>query len=248
MSDTRTQIDAERANSALAGKTAQQIVEWSADIFGDRAVLTSSFGAQAAIMLHLVTQVIPDVPVIFIDTGYLFPETYQFADQLTERLKLNLKVYQSPVSPARMEAKYGKLWEQDTAEALDQYDKLRKVEPMQRAITELDPAAWFAGLRREQTAFRKNLRTVEVQGEIAKVHPIIDWTTKDVHEYLKKYDLPYHPLFDKGYASIGDWHSTSPITADQDERSGRFRGLKQECGLHLPDSPAEDESRESSGL
>jgi phosphoadenosine phosphosulfate reductase len=193
-------------------------------------------------------QVAPGIPVILIDTGFLFPETYRFADELTQRLKLNLKVYQSPISPARMVALHGPLWEQGR-EGLDKYDRMRKVEPMQRALKELDAAAWLAGLRSQQTDHRKTLATVGLQNGIYKVHPILRWTTKDVHAYLKKHDLPYHPLYEKGYPSIGDWHSTRAITGeDAHERETRFRGLKQECGLHLPASEAEDASRESSGL
>jgi len=240
-------LDVEAANELLQGKDAPAVVEWACSVFGDRLAMTSSFGVQAAVMLHLVTQVIPDIPVVFIDTGFHFPETYQFADQLANRLKLNLKIYQSPMSAARMVALHGPLWDQGE-EGLIKYDELRKVEPMQQALNELDVHAWLAGLRRSQTDFRAKLRFVESQANVAKVHPIINWTTKDVHEYLKKHDLPYHPLHEKGYASIGDWHSTSPISEGQDERAGRFKGLKQECGIHLPTTKAEDQSRESSGL
>src|SRR5690606_23489534 len=108
--------------------------------------------------------------------------------------------------------------------------------------------AWLAGLRKGQTEHRKHLRHVELQGDTYKVHPILTWTTKAVHEYLKRHDLPYHPLHEQGYASIGDWHSTRPVGAGEDERAGRFGGLKQECGLHLPKSPEENASREASGL
>jgi phosphoadenosine phosphosulfate reductase len=193
----------------------------------------------------------PDIPVIFIDTGYLFPETYVFAETLTQRLKLNLKVYQSPVSPARMEALHGRLWEAGSEEALDHYQRIRKLEPTQRAMRELNATAWLAGVQRHQTEYRAGLSIVEVpanSGCTYKIHPILNWTTKDVHEYLKKHDLPYHPLYEQGYASIGDTHSTKPITEGMHERDGRFLGLKQECGLHLPTSPDEDKSREGSGL
>jgi len=240
-------IDLNAINAELDGKSAEQIVQWSADQFGAGLVTTSSFGAQAAVMLHLVSQIAPNAPIICVDTGYLFPETYAFAQQLTDRLKLNVRWYQSPLSPARMEATLGKLWEGDVND-LNRYDQIRKVEPMQRALKELNATAWLAGLRGQQTDFRKNLRIVEVQNGIYKVHPILRWTTKEVHEYLKKHDLPYHPLFDQGYSSIGDHHSTAQISADGNERDGRFRGLKQECGLHLPATQEENESRDASGL
>jgi phosphoadenosine phosphosulfate reductase len=240
-------LDLNAINAQLDGQPADAIVQWAADHFSKGLVTTSSFGAQAAVMLHLVSQIVPDAPIICVDTGYLFPETYAFAQQLTDRLKLNIKWYQSPLSPARMEATMGKLWEGE-ADDLNRYDAIRKVEPMQRALKELGATAWLAGLRSQQTDFRKTLRTVEYQNGIYKVHPILKWSSKEVHEYLKKHDLPYHPLFDQGYASIGDYHSTAQITADGNERDGRFRGLKQECGLHLPATQEESESRDASGL
>jgi len=240
-------IDLEATNDALANADAVDVVRWAADTFGERTMLTSSFGAQSAVMLHLVSQVQPDVPVVWIDTGYLFPETYRFAEQLRERLGLNLKVYQPEMSPARMEAMLGRLWEGDEAD-LDRYDQLRKVEPMQRAMDEVNPAAWYAGLRGGQTNFRSTLRKVEFQNGVYKILPILDWSTKRVHEYLTEHDLPYHPLYEQGYASIGDMHTSRPITDQEHERAGRFRGLKQECGIHLPASQEEAESRESSGL
>ena len=241
------QLDVEAVNAQLDAAPAEAVVAWAHETFGRSLVMTSSFGAQSAVMLHLVTRVVPDIPVVFIDTGYLFPETYRFALQMQERLGLNLKVYTPQVTTGWLEAVHGKLWEQGP-EALEKYLQIVKVEPMQRALTELGVKAWVAGLRREQTRHRANLRRVEVQDGRCKVHPILDWTTKQVHEYLQAHDLPYHPLYEQGYASIGDVHSTRPITDQQHEREGRFGGLRQECGLHLPTSAEENESRESSGL
>jgi len=240
-------LDLDAVNRDLAQADAGQIVRWATDTFRDRLVLSSSFGAQAAVMLHLVTRVVPDVPVIFIDTGYLFPETYTFAESLAKRLKLNLHVYQPLLSPARQEALYGRQWEQGP-EQLDLYNQIRKVEPMRRALRQLRASAWLAGLRREQTDHRAALRTVELQDGLYKVHPILSWSANDVHEYLTRHDLPYHPLHDQGYRSIGDTHTTTAVTDDAHERAGRFHGLKQECGLHLPETAEESESRDASGL
>ncbi|GAB4109058.1 MAG: phosphoadenylyl-sulfate reductase [Phycisphaeraceae bacterium] len=241
------ELDLDAINPELEGAPAEDIVRWAHKTFGDGLVLSTSFGMQAAVMLHLVTRIVPDIPVIFIDTGFHFLDTYRFADELTKRLNLNLKVYQAKTSPAWTLARYGKLWEQGV-DGLNKLDQIHKVEPMNRALNELGATATLAGLRRNQTEFRKNLPTVVKQGDRYKVHPILTWTTKDVHDYLKKHDLPYHPLRDKDYASIGNWYDTLPITADQHEREGRFGGLKQECGLHLPQTKEEDESRFSSGL
>jgi len=241
-------LDLAAVNDQLQNADSLEVIRWAHQTFGAGLILTSSFGAESALMLHLTIQVVPKIPVVVVDTGYLFPETYKFIEALRERFDLNLQVYQSPLSPARMEAIHGRLWEVGTAEALNTYDRIRKVEPMQRALKELNVTAWLAGLRRNQTAHRAGLRVVEKQNGVYKVHPILNWTTKDIYEYFKKHDLPYHPLYEQGYKSIGDWHSTRPITADMDARDGRFLGLKQECGLHLPSSQEEESSRKSSDL
>lgn len=244
-----TKLDLDSINQQLETLEAVQIVEWAAESFEDGLVLSTSFGIQAAVMLHLVTRVVPDIPVVWIDTGYLPPATYRFAEELSDRLQLNLKVYQSPMSPARMEALLGRLWEQDNVEAYNQYDQLRKVEPMQRALKELNATAWLAGLRRDQTKHRKSLRVCEQQSGLYKVHPILRWSSRDIYQYLQDHDLPYHPLWEKGYVTVGDWHSSRPITAgDQNERDTRFRGLKQECGLHVPQTVDEAKSLDSSSL
>ena len=247
LSSIAPEIDLDAVNAELDGAPAERIVDWASQRFGSGLVMTSSFGAQSAVSLHLVTRVVPDIPVILIDTGYLFPETYRFALELKERLSLNLQVYTPRVTTGWLEAVHGKLWEQG-AEGLERYHQIVKIEPMQRALSDLGATAWVAGLRRGQTSHRAGLRPVEQQEGRYKVHPILDWSTKDVHEYLKAHDLPYHPLYEQGYASIGDVHSTRPITEQQHEREGRFGGLRQECGLHLPDSNEENQSRESSGL
>ena len=228
-------LDLDAVNRALNGADPQRLVEWAAETFGDGLVMSTSFGIQSAAMLHLATRAVPEIPVIWIDTGYLPPETYRFAAELTEKLELNLKVYQSPLSPARMEALHGQLWEREDLAALNRYHHLRKVEPMQRALRELGATAWLAGLRAEQTDHRRTLRRVDRQDGHYKLAPILGWTSRDVHAYLKVHDLPYHPLFDAGYATVGDWHSSRPPAAhDGHERDARFGGLTQECGLHLP--------------
>ena len=231
----------------FAGAAAQDLVAWAAQAFGKRLVMSTSFGIQSAAMLHLATRVAPDLPVIWVDTGYLPPETYRFAEQLSERLGLNRIVVQAPLSAARMEALYGRLWESEDVADLDRYDRIRKVEPMRRALDELGVEAWVSGIRAEQTRHRDSLPRIDRQNGRLKISPILHWTTRQVHEYLKAHDLPYHPLFEQGYASVGDWHSSRALAADDGhERDTRFGGRKQECGLHLSDE--ESESLGSSGL
>ena len=194
--------------------------------------MSTSFGIQSAVMLHIITQKIPHIPIVFIDTGYLFPETYEFAETLSKRLKLKVLTFKSLVEPKQQELKYGKLWEQGI-EGLNKYNKLNKIEPMKRAIKELNKKAWFAGIRREQSQSREEKPVVEIQNNITKIYPIIDWDDRKIDIYLKKNNLPYHPLWNKGYVSVGDWHSSKPLTSNMKPEETRFNGIKRECGLHL---------------
>lgn len=224
--------DLDAAALRLGGRSAQQRVDWAMDHLPGGYAVTSSFGVQSAVMLHLVTRRVPDIPVLLFDTGYLFPETYRFVDELTDRLGLNLHVYRSPMSPAWQEARFGRLWEQGV-DGITEYNRINKVEPMQRAMNELGINTWFSGLRREQSDGRADRQTVELQNGRAKVHPIVDWSSRDVHRYLTEHDLPYHPLFHEGYLSIGDTHTTRRAQDELDEESTRFFGLVRECGLHV---------------
>ena len=226
-------VDTAAADRRLSGASPSERIAWAHKEYGNSLVLSTSFGAQAAVMLHLATQVVPGIPVVFVDTGYLFPETYRFADELTSRLKLNLKVYRATESPAWIEARHGKLWEQG-AEGLARYNQIVKVAPMQRALAELGARAWLAGLRRVQSSTRGHLNVVSEQDGRMKVLPIVEWTDRDVFAYLTKHGLPYHPLWEKGYVSIGDAHTTLPLTGEMTPEDTRFFGLKRECGLHDP--------------
>ena len=221
----------DEVNAELEALTPEERVAWAIEHLPGEHALSSSFGIQSAMLLHMVTQVKPDIPVILTDTGYLFDETYRFIDEMTERLNLNLKVYKAEMSPAWQEARYGKRWEQGI-EGIEDYNKQNKVEPMQRALTELNIGTWFAGLRREQSRSRADLGVLRIQNGRYKVHPVINWRNKDVYQYLKKHNLPYHPLWDKGYMSVGDWHTSQPLLPGMTEEETRFNGLKRECGLH----------------
>lgn len=221
----------EEANQFLEDMSPEQRIEWAIDKLPGEFALSSSFGVQSAVSLHMVTQIKNDIPVILVDTGYLFPETYQFVDELTDRLDLNLKVYRSSMSSAWQEARFGQLWEKGV-EGLTQYNQLNKVEPMDRGLAELGVQTWFAGLMRSQASSRQNLPVMQkIRGRI-KIHPLIDWNNRTVHAYLKKHNLPYHPLWEKGYVSIGDTHSTVPLSFGMSEEDTRFGGIKRECGLH----------------
>ncbi len=246
---TPQDLDLDQVNEQLKDATPQEVIKWACDMFGDSCVLTSSFGIKSAVMLHLCSQVKPDINVIAIDTGYLLPETYRFANQLTKLLDLNVHWFSPRISTAHIEAIHGELWKNDDDESYNTYFDYTKGEPMQRALKQLGVKAWIAGLGAKQTKFRSTLRTVELQNGIVKIHPILKWGSKEKYYYLKENNLPEHPLHDQGYATVGDWHSSRPVTAeDKDTRDTRFGGKRQECGLHLPKDSNEDASRNSSGL
>jgi len=215
----------------LANMSATERVAWALSTLPGQHIVSSSFGAQAAVMLHLLSDQMPDIPVVLVDTGYLFPETYRFIDELTERLNLNLRVFQSDRSSAWQEARHGKRWEQGI-DGLDAYNQDNKVRPMERALESLGVGTWFAGLRRSQSKGRAATPIISSSGERWKMHPIADWSDRDVYQYLTKHDLPYHPLWEKGYISIGDAHTTRSLADVNSHDETRFGGIKRECGLH----------------
>lgn len=220
-----------KSNQLLDTMTAVERVEWSLDNLPAEFALSSSFGIQSAVSLHMVTKIRPEIPVLLVDTGYLFPETYQFIEQLKESLNLNLKVYRSEMSSAWQEAKHGKLWEKGE-EYLTHYNQLNKVEPMEAGLAQLNIKTWFAGIMRSQASSRMDLPVLQkIRGRL-KVHPLIDWNKKMIHQYLTAHNLPYHPLWEKGYVSVGDIHSSTPLLVGMTDEETRFGGVKRECGLH----------------
>jgi phosphoadenosine phosphosulfate reductase len=223
--------DLDSLNGKLERMSAEQRVEWALQYLPGNHIMTSSFGIQGALMLHLVTRIQPDIPVVLVDTGHLFPETYSFVDQLADRLQLNLHVYRSELSPAWQESRYGRLWEQGLS-GIERYNRINKVEPLQRALKAHDTGSWFAGLRRQQSQSRSALPVARIQDGRFKVHPVVDWHNRDVHRYLQQHRLPYHPLWEQGYVSVGDVHTSRPMELGMREEETRFFGLKRECGIH----------------
>ncbi len=239
--------DLDRENRALGASTPEELIAWAHVRYGERLIASTSFGATSSVMLHLIHRVAPRTPIICVDTGYLFEETYTFAEELIKRLDLDVRFYSATISPARQEALYGRLWEQGE-DGVQRYLQINKVEPMQRALRDLGAEAWMAGVRAEQTEHRAGLRRIDRQDGTIKIHPILRWTSEDIASYMKEHDLPHHPLVEQGYRSIGDHHSTIPTTEEMDPRDGRILGKKRECGLHLPLTEDEDQSLKSSGL
>jgi phosphoadenosine phosphosulfate reductase len=193
-------------------------------------VMTSSFGMQSAVLIHLIQQSNKKhIPIIFLDTQYLFNETYYFLELLKNRFNLHIKTYQASITKIEQEKKYNKLWETN----LSLYNNINKIEPMKRALSENNVEYWISGIRSSQSENRKNKILFEKKENYTKVHPLLDWTDQDIFLYLKKHNLPYHPLREKGYLSIGDWHSTKSIYEINDISEIRFNGKQRECGLHI---------------
>ena len=230
-------FDPELLSADLSPLRAGERLRLLRERYDGNLVASTSFGLQSAVMLHLLHSHAPDVPVIFIDTGFHFPETYQYAEKLMELLKLDMRVYQPTVSAARMQALWGDLWAQGR-EGADRYALLTKIEPMNRALTDLGADVWISGLRRSHSQTRASRSLAERQKKTLKVYPILDWADAQVDLYMREHKLPPHPLAEKGYVTMGDWHSTRPATREEAEVS-RFNGEKYECGLHLDSSAAD---------
>lgn len=206
-------------------------ISWARDQFAGQALATTSFGAQSAAFLHLLAEHWPELPVVFIDTGYHFPETLEFSRELTRRLNLNLKTYRPLLTPAEIESRHGKLWEQGP-EGLEKFHEIIRVEPMRQAFRDLHPALWLAGLRRSGSEHRQKQEVFSRQDSRWKLLPILEWTDREVGSYLQSHSLPYHPLWAKGYVSIGDRVTTRRLDEVSDPKDLRHFGWKRECGLH----------------
>ena len=231
-------IDAPALEAELADLDAGSRIALLGERHGGRVMATTSFGLQASVMLHLMRAHAPDMPVVFIDTGYLFPETYRYAETLQERIGFEPVVYGPKMTPARQEALKGRLWEQGQ-EGNDEYARINKIEPMSRALTELGADIWISGLRRSQSKTRSARGVVEQQSKTTKVYPILEWSDDEVEAYIREHDLPRHPLGELGYKTMGDWHSTQPVAEGVSAEDSRFNREKYECGLHL-DSGVQD--------
>ena len=225
-------VDPAALSAELAPLRAGERLSRLYDKLGDRLVASTSFGIQAAVMLKLINDHAPKIPVVFIDTGFLFPETYQYAEELMSKLNIDLRVYHPTYSAARMQALWPDLWEQGK-EGAERYGLITKVEPMNRALREIGADVWISGLRRSQSSTRAERPFVEQQKKTIKTYPILDWADAQVDLYYHQHDLPRHPLAAKGYVTMGDWHSTRPVDETGDAEATRYGGQKYECGLHL---------------
>ena len=217
-------------NTQFKNLSTEEILGWVWNTFGNKAVASSSFQTQSVPLLHIISQTCPELPVIFLDTGFHFPETLTFRDELVARLGLNLVIARAAVEKNQQIAQYGEgLYRKDP----DLCCYINKVEPMRRVTQKYN--GWISGVRRDQTANRQSLSVFDPQAtNPLKIHPMLNWTKAQVWNYIDKHQLPSHPLFTQGYPSVGCAPCTRPVFSGEDERVGRWAGLgKIECGLHL---------------
>lgn len=229
--DNGVRAEAAALNARYGMLDAHAAVELAArELWPGRVALVSSFGAESAVLLHIVSRIDPSLPVVFLDTGRLFAETLEYRTRLAERFGLTDVRTVAP-DPDRLASDdpHRALWMTNP----DLCCHIRKTEPLNRALQGFD--AWFTGRKRFQNALRARLGLFEADGERIKVNPLIGWSPVDLRDYAARHDLPEHPLVAKGYPSIGCVPCTTRVAADEDQRSGRWRGLeKTECGIHQP--------------
>jgi phosphoadenosine phosphosulfate reductase len=214
------------------GESPRRILEWTFDRFGDRAALSTAFGPSGVALMHLAAQVNPGARVFFVDTGFHFAETLEMIERVQARLAVNIQVIEPAITIAEQARRHG-----DALYVLnsDQCCAIRKVEPTRRMLSGLD--SWITGLRRDQGKTRAATPVLEqrvIEGRtLVKVNPLVTWSRKDVWRHIFTHDLPYNPLHDENYPSVGCAPCTRPAVDAADERSGRWVGQnKTECGLH----------------
>jgi len=217
--------------------SAEDVLVWAYGQFGDKLCLTCSWQKQSSVLVHMVSELGLDIPVVELDTHLFFRETYETRERLVERYGLEL-IRPHVITVAEQHAQEGpNLWERDP----DRCCHIRKVEPLERALEPFD--AWISGIRREQALTRADAQRVEWSERygVWKIQPIVDWDSKRVQAYITVHEIPYNPLHDVGYPSIGCIPCTRPVVEGEDERAGRWADAdKIECGIHVDTPPIKE--------
>ncbi len=218
----------DQLNREFENQTPNEILLWAWDAFGPDIAATSSFQTQSVPLLHQISQAIPQLPILFLDTGFHFPETLNFRDQLTQKLVLNLKIIKPALTIEAFLSKYGPLYENNP----DLCCYLNKIKPLRLELESLK--AWISGIRRDQTKTRKDANKLEHRSNgLYKINPLTTWTQIDITNYIQEHKLPQHPLLAQGYPSIGCAPCTDPVSGSEPTRSGRWKNREdQECGMH----------------
>jgi phosphoadenosine phosphosulfate reductase len=222
------------ANTRLAGATARETIEWAVERFYPRLTMATAFGAEGCVLLHLLAEVEPKVRVFNLDTGYQFPETLELRDRIAERYGIEVELVRPDAAVPEYENQHGgPLYVSNSDQCC--YD--RKIVPLRRALAGYD--AWITAIRADQSPQRAGAEVVgrDPKFGLVKINPLLTWTRSDVWAFIVTHRVPYNPLHDRGYASIGCWPCTRAVDPGEDERAGRWAGqAKTECGLHSLDS------------
>ena len=212
------------------GWSPEQTLEWAFDAFGSRVAISSAFGAEGMVTIDIASKISANFRLFTLDTGFLFPETYSLMNRVEQKYGVAIERVPALLSPAEQERVHGAaLWQRDP----DACCNLRKIEPLRRKLQELE--AWITSIRREQTEARASAGKIEWDGKfgLVKINPIVDWTSAQVWDYIRSHHVPYNPLHDRSYPSIGCTHCTRAVAPGEDARAGRWAGFaKTECGLH----------------
>jgi phosphoadenosine phosphosulfate reductase len=218
-------------NRLLDGASPQRILRWAVAEFHPRLTMATAFGAEGCCLVHMLAEIEPGVRVFNLETGYQFPETLELRERLRERYGIAVELVRPELSVAEYEQKHGgPLYRRRPEQCCHD----RKIVPLRRALAGHD--AWVSAIRRDQTADRARAAVVQwdAKFDLVKVNPLLSWTRGDVWKFVLAHDVPYNPLHDQGYPSIGCWPCTQPVTAGADERAGRWTGTdRKECGLHV---------------
>lgn len=223
-------LDIAALNAQFEHASTEEILHWAWETFRPDIAVSSSFQTQSVPLLHIISRVCPEMPVIFIDTGFHFPETLAFRDKLQAQFNLNILTVRPTMTQSELLQQYG--------EALYRHDPdlccyINKVQPMQWITARMK--ALVAGVRRDQTANRQTMRVLQQPSKgPLRIHPMLNWTKDDVQAYRHAHNLPVHPLYHRGYVSVGCAPCTRSVFLGEDERAGRWADSdKKECGLHL---------------
>jgi len=223
-----SELDLAAENARLERLAPRERLAFAVERFGEDLLFTSSFGAQSAVLLHLWSVVARSLPVVFIDTGFLFPETLRYRDELTQRLGLTLRILRPDVAHAAFVERYGDDIQRKDPDFCCGVNKVAPLAPLRETAR-----AWVSGLRRDQSKTRADVSVLEADGSLVRVHPIADFTKADVAAHLERHGLPEHPLVARRYLSIGCAPCTRAVAEGEDERAGRWAWSgKTECGLH----------------
>src|ERR1051325_499860 len=223
------------AATLLDDATPTETLEWAFEEFQETMTIATGFGAEGVALIDMAVKINPNVDIFFLDTEFLFQETYELRRRLEDRYRIQIRVFKTDITPEQQAEQFGeRLWTTNP----DLCCRLRKLEPLREALG--GRRAWITAIRQDQTLERSNARVVEwdYQWRLVKINPLVHWKKEQVWKYINRNQVPYNPMHDRGYPSIGCTHCTSPVREGEHDRSGRWAGLsKTECGIHEPSSP-----------